>query len=169
MSGSISEVEKIETSKSAVSLLRTIKKDDTTYDLYVCKCACCEEIIYRVTRCNGASFSVYQISRDDCDDLEAYVDELHKTLAVDVATKLTTLIDCVADRNSRGFFNTEGMSPFRVAMVDKARLIASRLSKKGLLDEIKTKHNDLDHDVASAFILGCGRYSVAQIARGSSF
>lgn len=47
------------------------------------------------------------------------------------------------------------MSPFRVGLIDKARLIANRLSKKGLMDEIIARHNDLDHDVASAFILGC--------------
>src|SRR5262245_41693157 len=109
MSDRGSQVEQSETSKSDGSLLRTIRKDDTRYDLYECKCACCEEVIYRVMRCNGASFFIYQISRDDCDNLEAYVDELHETLVVDVATKLTILRECIADRNSRGFFDTEGM------------------------------------------------------------
>jgi hypothetical protein len=150
-----SSVELDVASPSETALVRTIKMGDTTYDLYVGPCRCCGEVRYRVMRCNGASFSVYEISSTDCENLEDYVAELHSVLAVDVQTKLTNLQETIGELNSRGFFEAEGMSPFRVGLIDKARLIASRLSKKGLMEEIVTRHNDLDHDVASAFILGC--------------
>jgi hypothetical protein len=41
---------------------------------------------------------------------------------VDVETKLTFLREIIAERNSRGFFETEGMGPFRVGLIDKARI-----------------------------------------------
>jgi hypothetical protein len=150
-----SSVELVASSPGETTLVRTIKVDDTSYDLYAGPCKCCGEIRYRLMRCNGASFSIYEISPADCENLENYVAELHSVLAVDVKTKLTGLKETIAELNSRGFFEAEGMSPFRVGLIDKARLITNRLSKKGLMDEIVTRHNDLDHDVASAFILGC--------------
>jgi hypothetical protein len=100
----------------------TIKVDDTSYDLNVGACKCCGEPRYRLMRCNGASFSVYEISSADCENLEEYVAELHSVLAVDVETKLTVLREIIAERNSRGFFETEGMGPFRVGLIDKARI-----------------------------------------------
>jgi hypothetical protein len=150
-----SSVEVVDTSSSETTLVRTIRLDDTSYDLYVGPCKCCGIIRYRLMRCNGASFSIYEISEADCDTLEEYVAELHSVLQVDVETKLAGLKEIIAETNSRGLFETDGMSPFRVGLIDKARLITNRLSKKGLMEEIVTRHNDLDHDVASAFILGC--------------
>ena len=150
-----SSVELVASSPGETTLVRTIKVDDTSYDLYVGPCKCCGEIRYRLMRCNGASFSIYEISPADCQNLEDYVAELHSVLAVDVKTKLVGLMETIADLNSRGLFEAEGMSPFRVGLIDKARLITNRLSRKGLIEEIVTRHNDLDHDVASAFILGC--------------
>jgi hypothetical protein len=155
MARSGSSIELVASSPSETTLVRTIKVDDTSYDLYVGACKCCGEPRYRLMRCNGASFSIYEVSSEDCENLEEYVAELHSVLAVDVATKFTVLKEIIAERNSRGFFETEGMSPFRVGLIDKARLITNRLSKKGLMQEIIDRHNDLDHDVASAFILGC--------------
>jgi len=148
-------VELVASTPSDTTLVRTIKVDDTSYDLYVGPCKCCGEIRYRLMRCNGASFSIYEMSSADCENLEDYVADLHSVLAVDVETKLKGLKDTIAELNSRGLFEAEGMSPFRVGLIDKARLITNRLSKKGLMEEIITRHNDLDHDVASAFILGC--------------
>jgi len=46
------------------------------------------------------------------------------------------------------------MSPFRVRLIDKARLICSRFSKNGLLKEIIDHSNDNENDIVSAFILG---------------
>jgi hypothetical protein len=150
-----SSVKVVDTSSSETTLARTIKLDDTSYDLYVGPCKCCGIIRYRLMRCNGASFSIYEISETDCETLDEYVAELHSVLVVDVKTKLTGLREIIEETNSRGLFEADGMSPFRVGLIDKARLITNRLSKKGLMDEILTRHNDLDHDVASAFILGC--------------
>jgi hypothetical protein len=150
-----SSVELVAPTPSETALVRTIKVDDTSYELYAGPCQCCGEIRYRLMRCNGASLSVYEISPADCENLEDYVADLHSVLAVDVKTKLSALTETIAELNSRGLFEAEGMSPFRVGLIDKARLITNRLSKKGLMEEIITKHNDLDHDVASAFILGC--------------
>jgi hypothetical protein len=45
------------------------------------------------------------------------------------------------------------MHPFRVRLIDKARLICNRFSKNGLLKQIL--HHYTENDVASAFILGC--------------
>src|SRR3954454_4472642 len=90
-------------SPTETTLVKTIKLDDTTYDLYVGPCQCCAEIRYRVMRCNGASFSVYEISPADCENLEDYVAELHSVLAVDVETKLTNLRETIGESNSRGF------------------------------------------------------------------
>jgi hypothetical protein len=150
-----SSVEVVDTALCETKLVRTIKLDDTSYDLYVGPCECCGTIRFRLMRCNGASFSVYEISQTDCETLEEYVAELHSVLAVDVVHKLAGLREIIKETNSRGLFETDGMSPFRVGLVDKARLITNRLSKKGLMEEIVTCQNDLDHDVASAFILGC--------------
>jgi hypothetical protein len=47
------------------------------------------------------------------------------------------------------------MHPFRVRLIDKARLICQRFSKNGLLKKIIDNPDDSDNDIASAFILGC--------------
>jgi hypothetical protein len=139
-----------------VRIERTIKHGDTTYDLAVSTCAGCgRHPVFRVMRTFGASLSVYEISYEDAQNLEEYVAELHTTFAADVATRLIKLRETILEYNAKGFFEANGVHPSRVRLVDKARLISSRFSKKGLLEQILKHADDESHDLASAFLLGC--------------
>jgi hypothetical protein len=141
---------------SETRVVRTIKHGDTTYELYVGACGCCgTHSVFRLMRLCGASLSIYEISAEDCRNLDDYVASLHESFSVDVVAKLTQLRSTIAEFNSRGLFETEGIHPFNVRLIDKARLIASRLSKEGKLQEIIDHADDSTHDLAAAFILGC--------------
>src|SRR5690242_1902073 len=108
-----------------------------------------------VLRSCGSSISIYQISAEDYDDIDNYIAELHSSFAVDVEAKLYRLRDTVAELNSNGLFETEGVQPFRVSLLDKARLILGRLSKKGLIEHIVEHADNIEDDLAAAFLLGC--------------
>ena len=141
---------------SETRVVRTIKHGDTTYELYVGACGCCgTHPVFRLMRLCGASLSIYEISADDYRNLDEYIADLHESFSIDVVTKLTQLRNTIEQFNSRGLFETEGVHPFNVRLIDKARLIASRLSKQGKLQEIIDHADDSQHDLASAFILGC--------------
>jgi hypothetical protein len=81
--------------------------------------------------------------------------KLHTSFSVDVRTKLSEIREAISELNSKGLFEADGMHPFRVRLIDKARLICSHFSKKGLLRQIMDHSDDLGDDVASAFVLGC--------------
>jgi hypothetical protein len=134
---------------------RTIKHGDTTYNLFVGPCACCERPIFRLVRTCGASLSVYQISSEDYENLDDYVAELHASFAVDVEAKLVRLRETVHEFNSKGLFEAEGVDVFHVRLIDKARLILSRFAKNGLLQDILARSDDIENDVIAAFLLGC--------------
>jgi hypothetical protein len=136
--------------------VRTITHGDTTYDVYVGPCKeCGTHSIFRVLRSCGASFSVYQIAEDDFENIDDYVSKLHESFTVDVATKLFVLRRTVNDLNARGYFEGVGLHPFRVRMVDKARLLLSRFHKAGLIEHILNHADEADDDIAGAFVLGC--------------
>jgi hypothetical protein len=106
-------------------------------------------------RTSGASLSVYEISPEDARNLDEYVRQLHTSFAIDVTTKLSQLRETIREFNSNGLFEAEGMHPFRVRLIDKGRLICSRFSKNGLLQQLFQNADDPDNDIALAFILGC--------------
>ena len=138
-----------------VRKVRTIQHDDTTYEVFVGPCReCGSHTTYHVTRSFGASWSVFQISEKDYENVEQYISELHVTFAVDIAAKLLVLRRTVKEFNEKGFFDAAGVHLFRVRMVDKAGLILSRFSKCGIIDHILEHADDLDNDLASAFLLG---------------
>jgi hypothetical protein len=137
-----------------VRIERTIKHGDTTYDIIVGPCKCGAQVV-RVMRVCGASISVYEIDSEDYENVDVYVAQLHRSFAIDVVSKLRQLRQTIFKFNSRGQFDAHGMHPFRVRLIDKARLICSRFSKKGLIDQILKNPDNLENDVASAFILGC--------------
>src|SRR5215467_13448165 len=105
---------------SETRIVRTIEHGDTTYELVVGPCKCCDHTVYRVMRTCGASLSVYEISREDAQNLDEYVNELHTSFAIDVATKLIRLRQTIQEFNSRGLFEAESLQPFAVRLIDKA-------------------------------------------------
>jgi hypothetical protein len=142
---------------SGSRLVRTIRHGDTTYDVFVGPCKeCGTHTAFHIMRSSSDySFSIYQISEEDYDNVEQYILELHSTFAFDVETKLFALLRAVQEFNAKGYFEAAGVPPFRVRMVDKARLIFNRFSKVGLIEHIVAHADDADDDLASAFLLGC--------------
>jgi hypothetical protein len=138
-----------------VRIERTIKHEDTTYELFVGPCRCCDRTVFRLMRTCGASMSVYEISPYDAENLDGYVAKLHVSFVVDAATKLYELRKTINDFNCKGLFEAEGMHPFRVRLIDKARLICSKFSKNGMLNQILQNTDNSNNDVALAFLLGC--------------
>jgi hypothetical protein len=140
---------------SETRVVRTIKHGDTTYELFVGPCGeCGRHPVFRLMRTCEASLSVYEISADDYQNLDEYVAKLHRTFAVDVITKLAELRQTIDELNSKGSFKAYGMHPFRVRLIDKARLILNRFSRNGLLKKILDHPDGTDNHIASAFILG---------------
>jgi hypothetical protein len=133
----------------------TRKYGNTLYELFVSKCADCDGTVRRLLRTSGASISVYQISSEDFENLEEYVEALHESFAADVETKLVQLRHTLADFNSRGLFEAEGLDVFHVRLIDKARLILSRFSKNGQLQRVLDDPDNMEDDVIAAFLLGC--------------
>jgi hypothetical protein len=133
---------------------RTIKRDDTTYELMVGQCSCGNPT-YKLLRMCGASISVYMISAEDCEQLDEYVSELHESFAVDVEAKLFLLRDMIKEYNSHGSFEAYDLDVFRVRLIDKARLILNRFSKNGMLERILERADDIEDDIVAAFLLGC--------------
>src|SRR5262249_9011763 len=141
---------------SETRIVRTIKHGDTTYEMLVGPCSSCRRHpVFRLMRTSGASLSVYQISSDDYQNLDEYVAELHSSFSVDVATKLSELQEAIRELNENGSFEAQDIYPYRVGLIDKARLICNRFSKNGLLEKILDNPDDLHNDIASAFVLGC--------------
>jgi hypothetical protein len=139
-----------------IRLVRTIKHQDTTYEIFIGPCSQCgTHPIFRVMRSCGYSFSVYQISGEDYENIDHYVEQLHASFVVDVATKLYRLRHTVQEFNSRGFFEGIGIPSFRVRLIDKARLLLSHLSQKGLLQHIVDNADNDEDDLSAAFLLGC--------------
>jgi hypothetical protein len=141
---------------SETRIMRTIKLGDTTYELFVGPCAeCGRHPVFRLMRTCEASLSVYEISPDDAQNLDEYVAKLNTSFSVDVATKLVMLRKTISEFNSKGLFEAAGMHPFRVRLIDKARLIHKRFSQNGLLEQLLHHSDDAENDIALAFILGC--------------
>jgi hypothetical protein len=136
-------------------IVRSIELGDTTYELIVGPCKCCESNVYGVVRSCGASLSIYHISPEDAQNIDEYVSQLHASFALDVTTKMEALRKTIQEFNSNGFFEAEGIQPFAVRLIDKARLICNRFSKNGLLLNILANADDPANDIAAAFILGC--------------
>ena len=134
---------------------QTITREDTTYEVYVGQCNCCARPVYRLMRTHGASLSIYEISKENYENIDKYVDEIHMSMAVDVVAKLIELRRIIDQTNANGYFEAEGMHPFRVRLIDKARLICNRFAKNGQIRQIMEHHDGSDNDIASAFILGC--------------
>jgi hypothetical protein len=137
-----------------VSIERNIRLGDCTYELSVGKCSCGEPI-YRLMRTCGASISIYQIAQENYENLDEYVAELHVSFTVDVESKLERLRQTIKEFNANGLFEAEGMDVYHVRLIDRARLILSRFSKTGKLKVILDKPDDIENDVAAAFLLGC--------------
>jgi hypothetical protein len=127
---------------------------DCLYELFVCDCTCCDKPIYRLMKCCGASWSVYQISEKDYQNIDGYVAELHESFALDVHSRILLLRKAIGEFNSRGCFDAEGMPTFQVRLLDKARLILNRFAANGRLEEILDQSDNVENDVAAAFLLG---------------
>jgi hypothetical protein len=143
------------TQSTSACVERTIKRGDTIYELFVARCSCCEEPVYRLMRSCGASISIYEISSEDYDNLDEYVETLHTSFSVDVDAKLGQLRDTVREFNSRGLFEAEEIDVHHVRLIDKARLILGKFAKSGVLDRILRHADDIEDEVAAAFVLGC--------------
>src|SRR5262249_32111515 len=89
---------------SETSIVRTIELGDTTYDLFVGPCRCCDRTVYSVMRTCGASLSIYRIAPEDAQNLDEYVTQLHASFALDVTTKMTELQETIKEFNSNGLF-----------------------------------------------------------------
>jgi hypothetical protein len=103
----------------------------------------------------GASLSVFEITADDYENLDRYVAKLDTSFAVDVGTKLYRMRETIRQHNSRGQFDAHGMHPFRVRLIDRARLICNRFSRNGALARILKHLDNVEDDLAAAFVLGC--------------
>jgi hypothetical protein len=141
-------------SKDSVSIEWNTRLGDCTYELFVGKCSCGEPN-YRLMRTCGASISIYQISPEDCENLDEYVAKLNASFTVDVGSKMYRLRETIKEFNAKGLFEAEGLDVYHVRLIDKARLILSRFSKTGKLKEILDKPDDIENDIAAAFLLGC--------------
>jgi hypothetical protein len=133
---------------------RIIKRGDTTYELWVGPCRCGGSV-YRLMRTCRSSISIYDISKEDLENLDEYVAELHASFAVDVEAKLQLLREMVAEFNSHGFFDAKELDVFRVRLIDKARLIFTRFATNGSIQKILEPDDDPENDLRSAFLLGC--------------
>jgi hypothetical protein len=140
-------------SRDTVSVEHTVKLGDCTYELFVGTCSCGEPI-YKLMRTCGAALSIYQISQADYENLDDYIAELHASLAMDVAARMDCLRQTFHEFNSKGFFEAEEIDVFPVRLIDKARLILNRFSKRGRLQEILDNVDDVENDLAAAFLLG---------------
>ena len=76
----------------------------------------------------GYSFSVYQISAEDYENIDQYVEVLHSSFSVNVETKLYRLRQTVHELNSKGFFEGEGIQPFRVRLIVKLEEYGAQLN-----------------------------------------
>jgi hypothetical protein len=141
-------------SHDTVSIECTKTIDDCTYELVVGTCSCGQPV-YVLQRSCGALFSAYQISRKDYENWEQYVDILHLNFAVDVWPRIHRLRQAVLKLNSGGLFEAKGMSVFRVRLIDRARLILNRFSENGGLRQILDNAENVEDDLAAAFVLGC--------------
>jgi hypothetical protein len=141
-------------SRDTVSIEHEVKLGDCTYELFVGSCSCGAPI-YRLMRTCGASISIYQICQADYENIEDYIAELHSSFAVDVGVKMYRLREAIEEFNTKGLFEAEEIDVFRVRLIDKARLILNRFVKTGRLREILDNADDVENDLAAAFLLGC--------------
>src|SRR5262249_41658558 len=132
-----------------------IEYGDTIYELWIGPCKCGRHQVHRLMRTAGFSLSVYEISPEDAEHLDEYVTQLHTSFAIDAATRLYQLRETIQKFNSNRLFEDEGIPPFRVRLIDKARLICNRFAKNGLFAQLVENADDPDDDIALAFILGC--------------
>jgi hypothetical protein len=102
----------------------------------------------------GAALSIYQISQADYENLDDYIAELHASFAMDVDARMDRLRQTIHEFNSKGLFEAEEIDVFHVRLIDKARLIFNRFSKRGRLQEILDNVDDVENDLAAAFLLG---------------
>jgi hypothetical protein len=140
-------------SQHTISVEQKVKLGDCTYELFVGTCSCGEPI-YKLMRTCGAALSIYQISQADYENLEDYIAELHASFAVDVDARMDRLRQTVHEFNSKGLFEAEEIDVFHVRLIDKARLILNRFAKTGRLQEILDNVDDVENDLAAAFLLG---------------
>jgi hypothetical protein len=141
-------------SRNAVSVEHKVKLGDCTYELFVGTCSCGEPI-YKLMRTCGAALSVYQISQADYENLDGYIAELHASFAMDVDAKMDCLRQTIHEFNSKGLFEAAEIDVFHVRLIDKARLILNRFAKTARLQEILDNVDDVENDLAAAFLLGC--------------
>ena len=152
------EEESIPSPKTGVNIVRTFERDGVSYEFYTKPCSCCEELLYFIGRVDGVRVSCFQIWEEKIEDVELLVDELHESFAIDVKTILEALKTSINDITRlvgfNGFFDTNGMSNYRIRTLDRARLILKKFNAEGKLDYLEQHGNSIDDDLSAAFVLG---------------
>jgi hypothetical protein len=115
---------------------RCIEREDTEYNLYSGKCRDCEAPVYFITRVAGAALSTFQIAPDTLSSLDEFIDEIHESFSVDVPSLLEGLknsIESISPSPKKNYFDCEEIGPYRIRMLDRARLILGKFAKKDML------------------------------------
>jgi hypothetical protein len=142
---------------SSVTVMKSFERDGVSYHFYTKPCSCCKELLYFIGRTDGARISCFQISEERTLDLEAVVEELHQSFAVDVKAILDQLKNTINDITADdGYprFHADGLSNYRIRTLDRARFILKKFNAVGKLDYLEKNADSVEDDFVAAFILG---------------
>jgi hypothetical protein len=142
---------------SSVQLLRTLKREGVTSDLYTRPCSCCEQLLYFVGRTDGARISCFQITEEKADNAEQVIDELHESFAIDIKALidcLKTTLEEITSKDDFPRFLADELSNYRIRTLDRARLILNRFSAEGKLEYLEANADSIDDDLVAAFTIG---------------
>jgi hypothetical protein len=142
-----------------LQFVKTIRREEVTYDLYTKSCSCCGKLTYLIGRADGARISCFQISEESSENVDKFIDEIHESFAIDIKALigcLQTTMEEITSKDDYPRFLTERLSVYRIRTLDRARLIMSRFSAEGKLDRLVTSADIIDDDlVAAAFFFRC--------------
>jgi hypothetical protein len=74
-----------------LQFVKTIRREEVTYDLYTKSCSCCGKLTYLIGRADGARISCFQISEESSENVDKFIDEIHESFAIDIKA----LIGCL--------------------------------------------------------------------------
>jgi hypothetical protein len=147
----------ISSKKSSVQIVRTIEREEVTYDFFTRPCSCCDELLYFIARTDGAKISCFQISEENTDNIDKVIDELHESFLIDIKALincLKTTIDEITSKDDFPRFLADEISNYRIRTLDRARLILNRFSAEGKLEYLEANADSIDDDLVAAFTLG---------------
>jgi hypothetical protein len=146
-----------ELSPSSVEIRQSFERGEVSYTFYSKPCSCCSQLLYFISRVDGARISCFQIAEEKTEHLDAVIDELHLSFAVDVSNILRALENSIGDVTSSDAFTrfiAEDLSNYRIRALDRARLILKKFSAEGKLDYLEQNADSLDDDFVASFVLG---------------